>query len=960
MPKIYSFLKANLVKNRLDLISILILAVLTTAFHWRIVYLQQIMVAADWLYTTEPWKSETLSNLTSPIWNLETTDSILQFYPVATYAKEAREHREFFWDPYPFAGMPSMARGESFSNPLFIFLSTFLSVGNALSWMGVLNLFLAGSFMFLLLREIGAKQFGSLIGSLAFALNGYLIGWLTNYQSSGSMIWLPLIFLGVERALHKQNWRWLLITALAFTLQILSGFIMWPVYGAITLILFTIYRSITNWLDDKNLIKNAQPLLYGLIALGLGTLLAAYQLFITIQLYLHTPRIESLGSKIFYPLKSQIVRLIAPTIFGVPTHGNFYWGPSTYTETNLYFGILPLLFLLVIPLISKRRIALGFFLIGLVSYLAVDNIPPFRQFIAFVYPVFLKTSPMRIFHVVSFTWACAAGLAADWLVNKKHKRLFRYLSLVAILLAGVLATFIIFANFQGEEHSATIINNIASKLPLINQQGLFIHLGILLVSSGLLWIWSLNIKTEYLKSLTLAVLVIDLFYVSMNYNPAFDPKFIFPETDSVRFLSAELDNSIPPDRVLSVYTNHILTDMTPQVYGFPTPTGYSSWVLQRYSDYMTLTQSRAPTLVTQVYITDCCNQLIDALNVKYVFTPFDIYPTSSGIYDLYTHLDQASKDLENNILVNKTNWILQDQKKPVLLEHPPARLKYRLDITRPATLKTAIAIDPAVWDKPGDGVQFEIHLTIDNREKLVFKHYIDPKNNPHDRQVIPIEVDLSQYIGEEIYITLETKPGPNDDPYYDWAGWIQPRIENYRESTLVLIHDGPNRVYENIEAFPRAWIVHRAIHVAKDNLKAVRKYLRDPKFDLATMAVIEQGASSNQLVKYAPKKSYPQDRVNITEYSAEYVKIETELVEPGVLVLADVMYPGWKVYVDGIKVPILTTNLIMRGVPLEEGKHQVEFIYKPDLYFLGLVVAGVTLLLVIAVLILLPRKKKMK
>jgi uncharacterized membrane protein YfhO len=86
------------------------------------------------------------------------------------------------------------------------------------------------------------------------------------------------------------------------------------------------------------------------------------------------------------------------------------------------------------------------------------------------------------------------------------------------------------------------------------------------------------------------------------------------------------------------------------------------------------------------------------------------------------------------------------------------------------------------------------------------------------------------------------------------------------------------------------------------------------------------------------------------------VVIDAQLKEPGLLVLSDTMYPGWRAYVDGSEQPILTTDLIMRGVRLESGKHQIVFLFRPPLLTIGLFITAIGLLVVGAAFILRSRK----
>jgi hypothetical protein len=61
---------------------------------------------------------------------------------------------------------------------------------------------------------------------------------------------------------------------------------------------------------------------------------------------------------------------------------------------------------------------------------------------------------------------------------------------------------------------------------------------------------------------------------------------------------------------------------------------------------------------------------------------------------------------------------------------------------------------------------------------------------------------------------------------------------------------------------------------------------------------------------------------------------------PGKLVLSEVYYPGWYVYIDGIKEPISQENGIVMSAQLNAGNHSVEFVFHPTLVLLALIIAG--------------------
>lgn len=122
-------------------------------------------------------------------------------------------------------------------------------------------------------------------------------------------------------------------------------------------------------------------------------------------------------------------------------------------------------------------------------------------------------------------------------------------------------------------------------------------------------------------------------------------------------------------------------------------------------------------------------------------------------------------------------FTINDDKRAVLVMQPPSAITYTLKLPAHAQLRTALALNPQVWqpDK-GDGVEFVVQLdAADGRHELL-RRLIDPKRQPADRRWHDITIDLSAYAGQDVRLTLLTMPGPAGDGRYDWAGWGAPMI----------------------------------------------------------------------------------------------------------------------------------------------------------------------------------------
>jgi hypothetical protein len=76
----------------------------------------------------------------------------------------------------------------------------------------------------------------------------------------------------------------------------------------------------------------------------------------------------------------------------------------------------------------------------------------------------------------------------------------------------------------------------------------------------------------------------------------------------------------------------------------------------------------------------------------------------------------------------------------------------------------------------------------------------------------------------------------------------------------------------------------------------------------------------------APERGAPSHVVVDDE---QVVEVEATLSHPGLVVLADAHYPGWRATTDGVPARIVATNHLFRGVPAPAGTHRIRFEYRP-------------------------------
>jgi uncharacterized membrane protein YfhO len=85
---------------------------------------------------------------------------------------------------------------------------------------------------------------------------------------------------------------------------------------------------------------------------------------------------------------------------------------------------------------------------------------------------------------------------------------------------------------------------------------------------------------------------------------------------------------------------------------------------------------------------------------------------------------------------------------------------------------------------------------------------------------------------------------------------------------------------------------------------------------------------------------------------ADAQQLDLKATGPGLLVVTDALYPGWRVRVDGEESEILPADYAFRGVPLGPGEHLVAMYYEPVSYRLGLFIGLLCCGLLVAALTL--------
>jgi hypothetical protein len=174
------------------------------------------------------------------------------------------------------------------------------------------------------------------------------------------------------------------------------------------------------------------------------------------------------------------------------------------------------------------------------------------------------------------------------------------------------------------------------------------------------------------------------------------------------------------------------------------------------------------------------------------------------------------------------------------------------------------------------------------------------------------------------------------------------------------------RVIRNRVEYPRAWIVHGVRAAIRDSETSVDPwsktrqeflYAADPiwndptlrVYDPRTIAWVGQDDFNDIHRHLSNRATRPTETAEVTYPNPQKAVLDVHLDSPGLVILADIYYPGWVLAIDGKPAPIYRVNGAMRGAVVPSGVHQLVYTYAPEMFRVGRLVsiAGLFALLIL-------------
>jgi hypothetical protein len=676
-----------------------------------------------------------------------------------------------------------------------------------------------------------------------------------------------------------------------------------------------------------------------------------------------------------------LLQLVFPYFFRAP--GNLQWGLWTHWESYLYFGLVPLVLVVVAVTCVRRREVAGWAVFGVVGLvLSLGQYSPINlHYLLWLLPGLSGLrAPGRFTFVVVLAAALLAAYGLAWLMARAEagsgsasstrlRRALRGLVCVAValalLLVAVHAAMLIWPESVRAAIGAIYLALPRDTYPLSGNDvfsGLWwsssfsnprVPVGLLglLVSVAIIWLWQLSPWRRFRAwrgwpIVLLALTAVDLLTFGWAIHPRESLSAISTEPAAIHAIEhlPALDGA--PNRILaSPALNQLAPDRLAPVDTLQEANGYSSLQFLWHRDYL-----------GRVLYTD--DALLDLWGVRYLLDPAHYGTLSNANGVLYLpqqallHAPAGGALAQQSFSVSTLSPIVGLRFVSALVGGiqvpqgaPVAEVELRdaaNGVVGTAELRAGRDTMDWAWNLPS------VQPSVQHQSVQVAGTTSEPGGpQPTTRTLSYADFTFDSGL-DATTLTMRAVPPSGEFVLYGAAlvasdGSLTQLFGKTDAKYRQVYADGDIRVLQNTAAFPRAFVVPTA-RVAPSLGSALSQMIHQP-FQ-PDQEVILADDSTTQATGL-PAEQGGHGSAQIIGYAPDDVQIHTSADGDAWLVLSDTYYPGWTATIDGRPATVLRGDVLFRVVRVPAGDHAVELHFEPSSLKIGLAVSLVCLLCVI-------------
>jgi O-antigen/teichoic acid export membrane protein len=638
------------------------------------------LLPLDNLFAFQPWQSFAARFGIDVPHNELLNDLILENYVWKRFIVQSLKSRELpLWNPYILGGQPFLAAGQhSALYPLSLVFYV-LPLVRAYGFFTLLQLLLAGGFMYIYARTIHLERVGSLIAAIVYTYSGFMIVSVVHPMIIAAASWLPLLLAIVERLIRTQEDQvpgqktppvsyipWIVVGAVALGMHFLAGHVEIAYYVILVLAFYAACRLGVYWWKTRSWEQLGKLGLAVALLIGLGVGLASIQVIPLYEVVTENFRQDSATYQQIigwaYPSR-RLIAFLVPDFFGNPAHhsyvdvfsgqtvtalrnargqsiGTIYWDVKNYVEGGSYVGILPLFLGLIAVWRSRTKYVWIFLALATISLLFVFGTPLYAVLYYLLPGISQLHSPFRWVFPYTLSISILAGCGASWLASSASRakrgpiRSLGGLALVfGILGLGTLALSLRFPDAVSALAGRVMLSLAQASEAFADGRAFYSYqfrnlliFFLALFGSGLTLLFSsARMRLGRLplwQALAVVVVVAELFVIGIRFNPAADPAILEFEPPVVSFLRQ--DNGLWRFTTFNMPEEKTFNANVGMFYDLADARGYDSIISQQYVEYMQLIEPQGELLYNRIApLKDrrsFDSPLLDLLNVRYVLT----------------------------------------------------------------------------------------------------------------------------------------------------------------------------------------------------------------------------------------------------------------------------------------------------------------------------------------------------
>jgi hypothetical protein len=542
------------------------------------------------------------------------------------------------WNPYLFGGVPTIEAGSGDILYPASVLHFLLPLTSALAWKLILHVYLAGVFMYLAARALGARRYVALFAGSAYLLSANLVSLVWGGQD-GKMYVIALFPAGLwllVTALNRRSWLRFLWLGIVAGLMVVAH----PQLAYYAYIALAAYALASLWSRRREGgAVLANTLAGGMLAVITAAGVAAVVL-LPMYRYLRedSPRAGP-GRGFEYSASwslhaEEALSLFIPEFSGTDVQSETYWGKNPFKHNSEYGGAL--VFVLGIAAIfglkgDRRRWGLGALAAIALLYALGSGTPVFRLLYSFVPGLKNFRAPSLAAFVAIAALTLLAGLLINRALADQDPPARRAMSTgllagaIAALLIGVIALaggpglYQTWSSIFGQVEGGQRAGAFAANTSRIAGGAMIIAL-MCAVAWSAVFLWNKGrLQAIHVALILTGLTTLDLLRVDARYIQVVRYDDFFPPDQGIEALRSRL---APGERVLTVggvYPEGFLA-----AYGVPEVFGYHGNQLRWYNAltrYDVRQAARTAAELEQYWINFLSSAALRALAARYVLLP---------------------------------------------------------------------------------------------------------------------------------------------------------------------------------------------------------------------------------------------------------------------------------------------------------------------------------------------------